>query len=454
MSEPHDHGHGHPEHGPHVHHHHADAGPRLIWALLLTLGFAAVEAVTGFWSGSLALLGDAGHMVTDSASLALAAFAAWISKRPPTQRHTYGYGRVETLAALANVLFMVVVVVGISVMAVRRILEPGVVNGEAVTIVAALGLLLNIGVAWLLMHGEQTMNTRGALLHVLGDLLGSVAALVSGAVIMWTGWMTVDPLLSLLICALMLVSSLRLLREVLQALMEGVPVSLSTEEVGRRAGRRAGRGLGARSAHLDPVVEPYRAVGASGRRIAGALAGGPCRQSAGPRRAGHHARHAAAGTSAQCGSAGCRARRKTRRAGKLSRDAGRRPARRVGTGRSRWSSDRQHRRRSAGPGRLRALSDADADLDWMAAKLARLRIFADAAGVMNRSVVDADGEMLAVSQFTLFASTRKGNRPSWNRAAPPHIAGPLFDRFVLGLESVLGRSVPTGVFAPTCGSTW
>ncbi|MEF8730497.1 MAG: D-aminoacyl-tRNA deacylase [Candidatus Accumulibacter meliphilus] len=91
-------------------------------------------------------------------------------------------------------------------------------------------------------------------------------------------------------------------------------------------------------------------------------------------------------------------------------------------------------------------SDADADLDWMAAKLARLRIFADAAGVMNRSVVDADGEMLAVSQFTLFASTRKGNRPSWNRAAPPDLAQPLFERFVLCLENALGRQVPTGVF--------
>jgi D-tyrosyl-tRNA(Tyr) deacylase len=91
-------------------------------------------------------------------------------------------------------------------------------------------------------------------------------------------------------------------------------------------------------------------------------------------------------------------------------------------------------------------SDADADLDWMAAKLARLRIFADAAGVMNRSVVDADGEMLAVSQFTLFASTRKGNRPSWNRAAPPDLAQPLFERFVLCLEKTLGRQVPTGVF--------
>lgn len=225
--------HDHHEHGHGHHHHHAGAGPRLIWALALTLGFALVEALAGWWSGSLALLGDAGHMVTDSASLGLAAFAAWFAQRPPSQRHTYGYGRLETLAALANVLFMVLVVVGISVAAVRRFLEPAAINGEAVTLVASLGLCINLGVAWLLMYGEQTMNTRGALLHVLGDLLGSVAALVAGAVVMWTGWTTIDPLLSLLICALMLGSSLRLLREVLQALMEGVPEHLSSAQVGR-----------------------------------------------------------------------------------------------------------------------------------------------------------------------------------------------------------------------------
>ncbi len=235
MSDPHLHA-----HDAHAHHQHADAGPRLVWALVLTLGFAGVEAAAGFWAGSLALLGDAGHMVTDSASLALAAFAAWLAQRPPTQRHTYGYGRVETLAALLNVLFMVLVVVAISVAAVGRILAPVAVKGEAVTLVAALGLVLNIAVAWLLMHGEQTMNTRGALLHVLGDLLGSVAALVSGAVVLWTGWTTADPLLSLLICALMLASSLRLLREVLQALMEGVPADLSTEQVARALASVAG----------------------------------------------------------------------------------------------------------------------------------------------------------------------------------------------------------------------
>ena len=227
MSDHNHHGHDHHAHRP------ADAGPRLVWALFLTLGFAAVEAGAGFWSGSLALLGDAGHMVTDSASLGLAAFAAWLVRRPPSRRHTYGLGRVETLAALFNVLFMVLVVVGISVAAIHRFLEPAKVNGEAVTRVAIIGLFINIGVAWLLMRGEQTMNTRGALLHVLGDLLGSVAALVAGAVIVYTGWTPIDPLLSLLICLLVLGSSLRLLREVLQALLEGVPAHLSIEQIGR-----------------------------------------------------------------------------------------------------------------------------------------------------------------------------------------------------------------------------
>ncbi|MEI7612279.1 MAG: cation diffusion facilitator family transporter [Betaproteobacteria bacterium] len=224
------------DHSSHHHHSHklpADGGARLIWALLLTLGFALIEVLAGFWSGSLALLGDAGHMVTDSASLGLAAIAVWLSRRPPSQRHTYGLGRVETLAALLNVLFMVLVVVAISVAAVRRFLDPVPVSGEAVTLVAVIGLFINIGVAWLLMHGEQTMNTRGALLHVLGDLLGSVAALVAGAVIIWTGWMPIDPLLSLLICLLVLMSSLGLLREVLRALLEGVPAHLSVEQIGQ-----------------------------------------------------------------------------------------------------------------------------------------------------------------------------------------------------------------------------
>lgn len=224
----HSHGDGHAHHG----HHGADSGSALVWALVLTLGFAAIEALAGLWSGSLALLGDAGHMVTDSASLGLAAFAVWLGRRPPSQRHTYGLGRVETLAALLNVLFMVIVVAGLSVAAIGRVLEPVSVNGRAVTLVALIGLSINIGVAWLLMRGEQTMNVRGALLHVIGDLLGSVAALISGVVITFTGWTPIDPILSILICLLILGSSLRLLHEALTALLEGVPPHLSVARVG------------------------------------------------------------------------------------------------------------------------------------------------------------------------------------------------------------------------------
>jgi cobalt-zinc-cadmium efflux system protein len=134
---------------------------------------------------------------------------------------------------LFNVVAMVLVVVAIAVAAIQRFLEPAAINGQAVAVVAVIGLFINVGVAWLLMHGDQTMNTRGALLHVLGDLLGSVAALLAGAVVVFTGWTPIDPLLSLLICVLILGSSLRLLREVLQALMEGVPAHLSLEQIGQ-----------------------------------------------------------------------------------------------------------------------------------------------------------------------------------------------------------------------------
>lgn len=140
MSDHHSHGSAHHTYQP------ADAGPRLIWALLLTLGFAAVEVGTRFWSGSPALLGDAGLVVTDSASLGLAAFAAWLARRPPSRRHIYGLGRVETLAAFLNVLFMVLVlvVVAISVAAINRFLEPVRINGEPVTLVVIIGLCINL----------------------------------------------------------------------------------------------------------------------------------------------------------------------------------------------------------------------------------------------------------------------------------------------------------------------
>ncbi|MEJ2592442.1 MAG: cation diffusion facilitator family transporter [Candidatus Thiodiazotropha sp.] len=225
----HDHSHHHHT-GEHVHG--TGSSAKLLWALGLTLGFAAVEAVTGWWSGSLALLGDAGHMLTDSSALGLAVLAAAVARRRPSARHSYGLGRAEILAALINALVMIALVALISAEAVARFNQPQPVKGVAVMGVAFIGLLINLAAAWLLSGDKANLNVRAALLHVLGDLLGSVAALVSGAVIYLTGWVTIDPLLSLLIVLLILVSALRVLREALHALMEGVPLNLDLKKIG------------------------------------------------------------------------------------------------------------------------------------------------------------------------------------------------------------------------------
>jgi cobalt-zinc-cadmium efflux system protein len=197
------------------------------------LVYAGIEAAIGWWAGSLALVADAGHMVSDAGALALAAAAAWVAKRPPSRLHSYGFERAEFVAALVNSLGLLVLVAWIAVSAVQRLQDPQPVMGEAVSVTAALGLLINILVARLLSREEKNLNTRAALLHVAGDLLGSVAALIAGVVTTFTGWMPIDPLLSLLIAALIVPSSLRLLREALHGLMEGVPLHLSLEEIGR-----------------------------------------------------------------------------------------------------------------------------------------------------------------------------------------------------------------------------
>jgi cobalt-zinc-cadmium efflux system protein len=208
-------------------------GRKLLLATTLTLGFAGVEAAVGWWSGSLALMSDAGHMVTDSAALLIAALAGWVARRGPSPQHSYGFGRAQLVAALLNGLFMLAVVTTIIVQAVARFANPIAVLGEAVTVVASLGLLLNIFVARMLSHGGRDLNMRAALLHVLGDLLGSLAALVSGIIVWATGWFAVDPALSLFIALVIAYSSLKLAREAFHGLMEGVPLHLSLEEIGK-----------------------------------------------------------------------------------------------------------------------------------------------------------------------------------------------------------------------------
>ncbi len=223
---------------PHPHPHHrrveARATRRALWAALLLTGcFAAIEASAGFLAGSLALISDAGHMVTDSASFVVALIAAAVALRPPSQRATYGYARAEVLAAFVNALAMLALIVWIAVEAVQRLLAPMPVAGPTVMIVAAVGLVVNLVVAWMLSRGASGINARGALLHVVGDLMGSVAALVAGAVIYRTGWMPIDPILSLVVALLILRSTLALLRESTGVLLEGVPGHVSYEAVGR-----------------------------------------------------------------------------------------------------------------------------------------------------------------------------------------------------------------------------
>lgn len=218
----HDHDHGHA---------HAPRGRGLLIALGITLAYAVVEAVGGLWFDSLALLSDAGHMLSDALALGIAAFAAWLGARPAGRRHSYGFARAEVVAAFVNGLALLLVVIFIAVEAVGRLLDPRPVGGLGVMIVASIGLVLNLVVAFIIGRESHDLNTRAALLHVIGDLVGSVAAVTAGAVIYFTGWQPVDPLLSLVIGVLILVSTIRLVREALHVLMEGVPAGLRLEDV-------------------------------------------------------------------------------------------------------------------------------------------------------------------------------------------------------------------------------
>lgn len=229
----------------HTHHHaHSHTAPdgrsALNAAAGLTAAYALVELAGGWWTGSLALLSDAGHMGTDAAALALGALAAWMARRPPSSRHSYGLGKAEIVAALVNAGAMLAIVGALAYEAILRLRQPSPVDGAPAALIAAAGLALNFVVLRRLTPHSHDLNTRAARLHVLGDLLGSVAALASGLVILVSGWTPVDALASLCICALIAWSALRLLGESLHGLMEGVPHGLSVEEIGADMARAEG----------------------------------------------------------------------------------------------------------------------------------------------------------------------------------------------------------------------
>jgi cobalt-zinc-cadmium efflux system protein len=212
-------------------------------ALLLTFAFGLVELAGGFWSGSLALISDSGHMFSDSTALGLAIFAQWLARRPASQRHSYGLARAEVLAAALNGLAMLVLIVFIVVEAVERLRAPAPVAGGSVMAIAFVGLLINVVVAFMISRGGGSLNERAALLHVIGDMLGSIAALIAGAVIYATGWTPIDPILSMVIGGLILYSTLHLLREALHVLMEAVPeridIDLVAQEIAAVSGIRS-----------------------------------------------------------------------------------------------------------------------------------------------------------------------------------------------------------------------
>ena len=221
----------------HEYRHDADEGnlKRVLIALVLTGAFMVVEVVGGIISGSLALLADAGHMLTDTMALALAAAAFHVSKRPAGGSLTYGYQRFQILAAFVNGLSLLVIVGWIFFEAVERFITPREILGETMLLVAAAGLVVNI-VAFAVLHSgdQENLNIRGAALHVAGDLLGSVAAIVAAIIIIYTGWTLIDPILSVAVAFLILRSAWTLVKRSSHVLLEGAPEWLDVEEMQMR----------------------------------------------------------------------------------------------------------------------------------------------------------------------------------------------------------------------------
>ncbi len=205
---------------------------RLKWALIISSVYFFAELTAGFLTNSLALLSDAGHMLSDIGALALSLFAFRVAKRPATHHSTYGYHRIEILAALFNGLTLWLIVGVIFTSAYYRLANPPAVESFGMIVVAVLGLLVNIAAAAILHSGHQhNLNMRGAFLHVMSDAIGSVGAIAAGAIMLTTGWYLADPLISVFIGALILYSSWSLIKDSLSVLMQSVPKGIRLDEV-------------------------------------------------------------------------------------------------------------------------------------------------------------------------------------------------------------------------------
>ncbi len=211
----------------------ADSERKVLWAMLLTGGFMFAEVIGGLVSGSLALLADAGHMLTDFASLALAWFAFRLARRPADPQRSYGYHRFQVVAAYTNGISLFAIALWIVVEAIGRFLDPVAVMGAQMLVVAVLGLLVNVAAFWILHRGGgENINVRGAAIHVMGDMLGSVGAIAAALVILWTGWTPIDPILSVVVALLILRSAWTVTKESGHILLEGTPSGIDPARVG------------------------------------------------------------------------------------------------------------------------------------------------------------------------------------------------------------------------------
>ena len=235
----HDHSHG-PDHHGHDHSHahgfgghaHGANQTRMGIAAALTGVFMLAEVVGGLFAGSLALLADAGHMLTDFAALGLGWYAFRLARRPGDAERTYGYDRFQVLVAFVNGLVLFLIAAFIVYEAVQRLMAPNAVIGGTMLGVAAAGLAVNVGVFFVLHGGDrENLNMRGAVLHVMGDLLGSVAAIAAALVILFTGWMPIDPILSVLVSLIILVSAWRLVRDAGHVLLEAAPAGIDASRI-------------------------------------------------------------------------------------------------------------------------------------------------------------------------------------------------------------------------------
>lgn len=237
MGHHHDHGHGHHHGHNHSHGHSANKKALLISFILITT-FMVVEVIGGLLTNSLALLADAGHMLSDAAALGLSFFALKLGERKASQSKTFGYKRFEIIAAALNGLTLILISLYIFYEAFQRFANPPEVQSFGMLTISIIGLLVNIVAAWILMGGDkENLNVRSAFLHVLGDMLGSVGAIVAALLMIFFGWGIADPIASVIVAGLIIVSGWRVTKESLHILMEGAPAQIKLEDVKTSLGK-------------------------------------------------------------------------------------------------------------------------------------------------------------------------------------------------------------------------